>query len=474
LVPKRTLLIVPFVVSLAAVQTLAAPTRLDAWEVESVQGPETINLSPRGIMAGTTAEPGGILPGNPAIQLVQIAGGLVDPANVASANDGSGRLFVVERIGRIRIIDKDGTLPPEPFLDLSSNAGGPVEARSIDQGMLGLVFHPNYATNGRFFVAYTDIETDGALLVVEFHVSTDNPNKAAPSADPARWGGGGRVLLAVPQPHADHNGGTMHFGPDGYLYLALGDGGCCGDPYHNAQDLSSLLGKLLRIDVDRALGNPGEATSGRAGMTQPYGIPPDNPFASVPGLLPLPIPTPPTRQEIWAYGLREPWQFSFDSATGDLYIADVGQDAAEEVDFQQTGDPGGQNYGWNHMEGGHCYPKDAADCVPLGVLPVAEYKHGPDGCAIVGIGVYRGGTFPMLDGIYFNADFCSGKIWGLLRGEGSTWVYQELLDTDLRITGAGADEAGNLYVTACNCELTHGYDPLVNPQGTVWQLIAAS
>jgi glucose/arabinose dehydrogenase len=340
--------------------------------------------------------------------------------------------------------------------------------------MLGLVFHPDYATNGRFFVAYTDIATNGALLVVEFHVSPDNPNKAAASADPTGPGGGGRLLLTVPQPRADHNGGAMHFGPDGDLYLALGDGGCCGDPYHNAQDLTSLLGKLLRIDVDGASANSGEATGGQDDSTPPYDIPPDNPFASAPGSLPLPVPVPPTRQEIWAYGFREPWQFSFDSATGDLYIADVGQDTWEEIDFQQADAPGGQNYGWNQMEGTQCYPNDRADCVPFGVPPVAEFKHGPDGCAIVGIGVYRGEKFPALSGIYFSADFCSGKIWGLQRGEGSRWVYQELLDTDLLVTGAGADEAGNLYVTACNCALKHGYDPLVNPQGTVWRLVAAS
>jgi glucose/arabinose dehydrogenase len=440
-------------------------------------------------------QPGRTLPGNPAIQLVKVAGGLIDPVNIAAPNDGSGRLFVVERVGRIRIIDKDGTLLPDPFLDLTSDHGGSgVDANYVLQGMLGLAFHPGYATNGRFYVAYTDNYTNGDLFVVEFEVSRDDPNRVASSANGDDWAGGGRILLDIDQPYNDHNGGELHFGPDGFLYIALGDGGGRDDPFDQAQDRFSLLGKLLRIDVDGGLAE-GKGKRRRTDRVLPYGIPADNPFAGdVAGdgrvdqpRVPLPasdrtqVAVPPggesynqpVRQEIWASGLREPWQFDFDPATGDLYLTDVGSESWEEINFQPAGSPGGQNYGWDWMEGAHCYPASVEDCPQLGVLPVAEYKHGRDGCSITGIGVYRGEEFPSLDGIYFSADWCSGKVWGLQRDEDGTWIYQELLDTDLLITGAGRDEVGNLYVTVCRCDGSSQYDPFENPQGSVWRLVAA-
>jgi glucose/arabinose dehydrogenase len=431
--------------------------------------------------ASPVAQPGETLPGNPTIRLVKVTGGLADPIAVAAPHDGTGRLFVVERVGRIRIIDKAGKLLPAPFLDLTPNAAGTgVVSNYIEQGMLGLAFHPDYATNGRFYVAFTDLQTNGDLLVIEFHVSADDPNRAARSDDPYAWGG--RILLDVDQPYVDHNGGTLRFGPDGYLYVALGDGGGMrGDPLDRAQSRFSLLGKLLRIDVDGGLGDDGT-------RVRPYGIPPDNPFA---GCGQLDNPFPPAepdcvsvqaggepydsmvRQEIWASGLRNPWQFSFDSKTGDLYIPDVGQATWEEINFQPAGNRGGQNYGWDWMEGTHCFPEDRVECPQVGVLPVAEYKHGQDGCSVVGIGVYRGEEFPSLDGIYFSADWCSGKVWGLKWDEAGTWAYQELLDTELLVTGAGSDEAGNLYLTACRCDVDPRYDPFKNPRGTVWRLIAA-
>jgi glucose/arabinose dehydrogenase len=412
------------------------------------------------------AQPGGTLPDNPQIQLVNVAGGLADPVNVAAPNDGSGRLFVVERVGRIRIIDPDGNLLPEPFLDLTEL----VQNDYLEQGLLGLAFHPDYASNGRFFVHFTDYHTNGDNFIMEFPVSDDDPNVANRE--------GGRLLLAVDQPYVNHNGGTIHFGPDGYLYIGIGDGGLGGDPYDTAQDRTKLLGKLLRIDVD--------AEGGLA-----YGIPADNPFSQArivqsnsitdvigetEGLsLEAAYYHPAARPEIWAYGLRNPWQFNFDPATGDLYIADVGQVTWEEINFQPAGSPGGQNYGWDIQESGHCYPASVAECPrsQMGTLPVAEYKHGQDGCSITGIGVYRGEEFPSLDGIYFNSDWCTGKVWGLAREDDGAWVYQQLLDTGLLVTGSGVDEAGNLYATACACEFSRQYDPFENPQGTVWRIVAA-
>jgi glucose/arabinose dehydrogenase/uncharacterized cupredoxin-like copper-binding protein len=392
------------------------------------------------------------LPGNPAIQLVKVADGLADPVNVAAPADGSGRLFVVERVGRIRIV-QDGELLEQPFLDIKEI----VKWDYLEQGLLGLAFHPDYAANGRFFVYYTDWRTNGDSFLVEYHVS-DDPNVADPES--------GRVLLTHDQPYVNHNGGTIHFGPDGYLYVTLGDGGLAGDPYRNAQDLNTLLGKILRIDVN---------TQG----ARAYGIPDDNPF--VRQVIESPVAEeaaqdgsylPDARPEIWAYGLRNAWQFSFDAATGDLFIADVGQNLWEEVNFQPAGSAGGADYGWPIMEGAHCYPEDS-QCGTAGVLPVAEYGHAEESCSITGIGVYRGGISTSLDGIYFNADYCSGKFWGLVHDAAGAWAYAELLDTELQISGAGADEAGELYVTACTCEYERGYDPDAEPGGSVWRLVAA-
>jgi glucose/arabinose dehydrogenase/uncharacterized cupredoxin-like copper-binding protein len=403
--------------------------------------------------AGQTVMPSGELPGTPALALVKVAEGLADPVNVAAPADGSGRLFIVERIGRIRIV-QDGELLEAPFLDLSEV----VKTDFLEQGLLGLAFHPNYAENGRFFVYYSDWRTNGDTFLVEFSVSADDPNVADPES--------AKVLLTYDQPYVNHNGGTLHFGPDGYLYLAKGDGGLAGDPYRNAQDLSTLWGKLLRIDVD---GENGQA----------YRIPEDNPFLGQVGYSPVANEAaqdgdylPDARPEIWAYGLRNPWQFSFDPATGDLYITDVGQNLWEEINVIEAGSVGARNFGWPVMEGAHCYPEES-ECGTFGVLPVAEYDHSEENCTITGIGVYRGQLSTTLDGIYFNADYCSGRFWGLTRADSGEWLYAELLDTDLQVSGAGMDEAGELYVTACTCEYERGYDPLENPGGTVWQLMAA-
>lgn len=406
---------------------------------------------------GETVQPGGDLPGDPSVELVQVADGLIDPINIASAPDGSGRLFVLERVGFIRII-QDGQLIDEPFLDLSDS----VKTDFLEQGLLGLAFHPDYANNGRFYVYYSDYVTNGDHFLVEYTVSSDDPNVADPES--------GRVILTQDDPFFNHNGGDLAFGPDGYLYVTIGDGGMAGDPYDNAQDLSTLLGKILRIDVDASVN----------GM--PYGIPEDNPFAPG-GVLQSatanPIAQtgdyrPDARPEIWVYGLRNAWSFAFDPATGDMYIADVGQVVWEEINYIEAGQGAGWNFGWVPMEASHCYPPDESEgCAKVGVMPVAEYIHGDNGCSITGIGVYRGTTSPELDGIYFASDFCSGKIWGLAQDEGGAWQFEELLDSELAVTGAGQGENGELYITACNCAFGRDYDPFENPGGSVWQIVSS-
>ena len=400
--------------------------------------------------------PGGTLPGNPSIQLVQVATGLVDPVNIANANDGSGRLFVVERVGRIRIIDKDGNLLDEPFLDIQEN----VKTDFLEQGLLGVAFHPNFAQDGRFYVYYADYTTNGDQFIVEYRVSADDPNKADP--------GSAKLIIDIPaDPYVNHNGGSIHFGPDGYLYWTTGDGGLAGDPYDNAQNIRNLYGKINRIDVD----DTGDA---------PYRIPNDNPFAASSRVDPAGFGVrnpadyhPGASPEIWAYGLRNPWTFHFDPQTGDLYIADVGQNAWEEINFQPAGSPGGQNYGWDWLEGSHCYPETVSQCPrsQVGVLPVAEYDHRTGDCSISGLGVYRGEESPSLDGIYFNSDFCSGRVWGLKRDDAGAWHYQMLLDTELLVTAGGNGENGDVYLTACNCVFDRTYDPFENPQGTVWRIV---
>ena len=393
--------------------------------------------------AGPVTMPGGVLPGDPALQLVKVVDGLLDPVNVTSANDGSGRLFVLERVGRIRIV-QDGELLPRPFLDLSAK----VEYGHLEQGLLGLAFDPDYAANGFFYVTYTDYQRNGALRLVRYAVSADDPNRADPESD--------RLILNQDKPFRYHNGGEVHFGPDGYLYVAIGDGGFAHDPYEAVSpSLELLLGKILRIDV-----HPTDEAAR-------YAVPPDNPFAVADPA------APDARPEIWVHGLRNPWQFSFDPLTGDLYIADVGPGRVEEIDVQPAGSPGGEDYGWNKLEGTYCWPSYRESCDSVGTPPVAQYLHEPDNCAIVGIGVYRGVASPALAGLYVHSDFCSGRLWGLGRDGDGDWIYQELLDTSLLVTGGGEDESGELYLTSCTCTFSRRYDPFDNPTGALWRLVAA-
>jgi glucose/arabinose dehydrogenase len=341
--------------------------------------------------------------GGPVITLTEQVDGLEKPTHVTHAGDGTGRLFVTEKPGRIRVV-RGGTLLVTPFLSITDR----VRSAGGEQGLLSVAFPPGYEDKGYFYVDYTD--NDGDTVVARYHLTAD-PDVADPGSE--------EVILTQTQPFGNHNGGQLAFGPDGYLYIGLGDGGGGGDPEGNAQDPTSLLGKLLRIDVESG--------------AMPYAIPSSNPYTE----------TAQYENEIWALGLRNPWRFSFDGATGDLYIGDVGQNDYEEIDFQPASSGGGENYGWNIMEGMHCYSSATCDQTGL-VLPVVEYDHSV-GCSVTGGMVYRGTGNPNMDGIYFYGDYCSGRIWGLFR-QGGAWDESLLADTDLTISSFGEDEAGNLYV----------------------------
>jgi glucose/arabinose dehydrogenase len=413
------------------------------------------------------AQPGGDLPGDPTIQLVKVTDGLFEPVNVAVPNDGSGRIFVAERGGRIRIVDADGKLLEEPFLDVS----GDTEFQFLEEGLLGLTFHPDYASNGLFYINYTNQLRNGDVLTVQYQVSADDPNKADPATS--------LIISERDQPYPNHIGGDIAFGPDGYLYIGTGDGGLEGDPLDAGQDLSTHLSKILRIDVSPAVAMAmGETPVSAPVGGKAYLIPPDNPFVQGDILIDLfgateedfaqlhPLAVP----ETWAFGLRNPWSFSFDRETGDFWIADVGQNFWEEINFQPADSPGGQNYGWKFLQGSHCFPYSVdPDCPKVGTLPVAEYHHDL-GCTVVGGSVYRGMEYADINGIYFAADYCSGRVWGLARDDSDAWQFEELLDTGLLITGHGEDEAGNIYFTSCIC----GYGQVApQQQGALWMLVAA-
>jgi glucose/arabinose dehydrogenase len=355
-----------------------------------------------------------------ALQFQAIATGLTNPIGITHAGDNSGRLFITLQGGQIRIFDGVQVLAT-PFLDVQSLLGAGVG----EQGLLGLAFHPNYAANGFFYINYTNLK--GNTVVARYHVSAD-PNIADPASR--------RIILRQKQPFANHNGGQLQFGPDGFLYIGLGDGGSGGDPGNRAQRLTTLLGKILRIDVDGRL---------------PYAIPPSNPF----------VGTPRARPEIWAYGLRNPWRFSFDRSTGNLFIGDVGQDLFEEIDFQRASSRGGENYGWHRMEGKHCF-NPATGCNDGSLtLPIIQYSHNL-GCAVIGGYVYRGSAIPQLRGRYLFGDFCSGVIWSARFVRGRGWVRNLLQDTNALIAAFGEDQNGELYFTDIgtgNVNLITGFTP---------------
>ncbi len=388
-------------------------------------GPDSPAVAPGG---GTTtqASTGSATPlRNVSVALVPVWRGLSRPLFVTSARDGSKRVFIVEKTGRIRVV-RNGRLGTRPYLDLSRKIsdGG-------EQGLLGLAFAPGFARSGRFYVNYTDL--NGNTNIVRYQVST-------PSADVPRIVRA-QTVLRVTQPYSNHNGGCIAFGRDGYLYIGTGDGGSGGDPQNRAQNPKVLLGKMLRIDVGESLQSAAPNT-----LTVPktYRIPRDNPFTAAA------YSSKGYRPEIWALGLRNPWRFSFDRSTGDLWIGDVGQNAWEEIDRARSG-RGGQNYGWHKYEGTHAYPPGSKAPSKSGLtFPVVEYPH-PTGESVTGGYVYRGARQPLLRGVYLYADYVKGKVWGL-RLSGSAPENALLADTSYDISSFGEDEAGELYA----CDISGG------------------
>jgi cytochrome c(L) len=426
------------------------------------------------------ARPGGRLPGSPKIALVKVADGFNDPTNVASPNDGTGRLFVVERVGRIKIVNKDGSVNKEPFLDLTkiNPLGSDVQTGFVEQGLYSLAFHPRFKQNGYFYVHYASLPFNGDGVIVRFQVDPASPNVMTPE----RTNKTAKVILRIEQPYYNHNGGQIEFGPDGYLYIGSGDGGWEGDPYEAGQDLGTLLGKMLRIDVNTDDDD-----------TIPYKIPPTNPFARARderlmqlfGISETDFAKIKTRvrPEIWAYGLRNPYEFSFDPKTGNLFIADVGQNHWEEIHYQPASSKGGENYGWNKMQGSWCHPtlSPTQPCSSFGVLPAGEYPHevpfpgapplkDGHGCSIEGLGVANYGG---MKGVYLVGDWCTGRVFGL-GWDGRRWQLEELLHTNLQFTAGGNGEDGYVYAVNCNCFYTADRGPMGNPPGALWRIVPAS
>jgi glucose/arabinose dehydrogenase len=336
------------------------------------------------------------------INLQTFASGFSSP--VAIVNAGDSRLFVVQRGGAIRILNANGAINATNFLSLTNiiSSGG-------ERGLLGLAFHPNYTTNGYFYVNYTR-SGDGATVIARYSVNSTNPNIADTSS--------ALVLLTISQPFSNHNGGSLAFGPDGYLYIGMGDGGSGNDPSNYGQNINSLLGKMLRIDVNSGT---------------PYGIPPTNPYAgAIPG-----------SDEIWAVGMRNPWKFSFDSQTGDLWIADVGQNAIEEIN-KAPSNASGLNYGWRCYEGNSPFNTSGCSGIANYTFPVTDYTHAASGgCSITGGYVYRGTTYPNLQGKYVFSDYCNNKI-GYIANTGGAITWSNAFSGN--ISTFGQDVAGELYV----------------------------
>ncbi len=338
------------------------------------------------------------------VQINLLASGFNSPVDIANAGDS--RLFVVQQGGEIRILNADGTINPTSFLSLTTSTistGG-------ERGLLGLAFHPNYNTNGFFYLNYTRAN-DGATVIARYTVSATNPNVANASS--------GTVLMTIPQPFSNHNGGTIKFGPDGYLYIGMGDGGSGGDPGNRAQNINENLGKLLRIDVD------GDA---------PYSIPPTNPYLGVAG-----------NDEIWAIGLRNPWKFSFDAAEGTIWIADVGQNQFEEMNVAPASSAG-LNYGWRCYEANQVYIACSASGVSY-TSPIAQYDHNTGGCSITGGYAYSGTMYPNFAGKYFFADYCMGRIGMVTKTTGAI-TYSATFPGNYNFTTFGEDSNGELYVAA--------------------------
>ncbi len=351
-------------------------------------------------------------PGDADIALSLREAGLSNPVFITSAHDGTGRLFIVEQPGRIKILKPDGTIRSTPFLDITGATSG-----GFEQGLLGLAFHPNYETNRRLYVYFTSNDWD--IVIREYRASSTNKSVVDKSTK--------RKILEINHPGEDnHNGGMMAFGTDGYLYLGTGDGGGSGDPDNSAQDKDSLLGKMLRINVNGS-------TNGK-----PYAIPSDNPYVGVAGA-----------NEIWQIGLRNPWRWSFDRANGDLWIGDVGQTEWEEVDVARdtaSGPGRGIHWGWRTLEGTHCFNPPTGCSTAGKTPPQLEYQHNNGRCSITGGYVYRGTAIPELVGGFVFADFCTGEIWVTNASATAPAAKTLLLDTSLSISSFGETSSGELYV----------------------------
>lgn len=408
--------VTPEVTPAPVIPTSAPSQALPTAAISDTQAPATEPQSTETQPAPQPAQPADAtaFPNPDSFDWQAVASGFSQPVDLADPNDGSGRLLIVEQGGVIRIIE-NGAVSGEPFLDLTDRVG----SNGSEQGLLGMALDPEYANNGIFYLNYTDL--DGDTVVSRFQRVAEGV-----LGDP----GSEQKLFTVDQPFANHNGGDLEFGPDGMLYIGLGDGGSAGDPRGNAQNANQVLGKMLRIDV-----------RGK----DSYTIPADNPYASGGG-----------SQEVWALGLRNPWRYSFDRVTGDFYIADVGQNQYEEVDFLPAGSAGGANFGWDFREGQHEYEGSVPGGLDL-IDPIFEYDHG-QGCSITGGYVYRGSQLPEFYGIYLVADYCTGYIWGLLRDSGGGWLSQLLWDVDGTVSSFGQDSSGELY------RLDHS-------GGTVYQLV---
>lgn len=383
------------------------PTVVSVTQTNTQPVPDTATVPPP-IPTATPVVSASSFPDANAYEWKIIASGLNRPVDIQSAHDGSGRLFIIEKYGVIRIYE-NGQLLDQPFLDISDRVG----SFGNEQGLLGLAFYP-HPEAGMLFVNYTD--KNGNTVISRFLWD----NYANPMSE--------NVLFSVEQPYPNHNGGALAFGPDGYLYIGLGDGGSADDPLGNGQNLNTLLGKILRVDVNINNGNP-------------YSIPADNPFINSEA-----------SPEIWGYGFRNPWRFSFDRITGDFYIGDVGQNLWEEVDYVPPGQSG-LNFGWKYREGNHRFIQQSPPAtVPL-TFPVAEYSHS-EGCSVTGGYVYRGTTMPEWNGIYLYGDYCSGKIWGLYQSDAG-WQSQVMFEAGVTITSFGQDEFGEIYFASDNGSIYH-------------------
>lgn len=369
-----------------------------------------------------SAPPPGAPPAGLALRLEPINATfpLTFPLFLTTAPGDPTRLFVVEKGGLITVVDRATNMLLGTFLDISH-----LVSTGTEQGLLGLAFDPLYDSNGRFYVNYTD--TSGHSVIARYLLDPNNPNAALSTAD--------RIILTVDQPFANHNGGMLTFGPDGFLYIGFGDGGSGGDPQRRAQNLNDLLGKLLRLDVAQSGPPPSPA----------YTIPPSNPCIGQAGI----------REEIWSLGLRNPWRFSFDRSNGDLYIADVGQNTREEISISPAGTGAGKglNFGWNVMEGSLCFPIGSA-CSPTGLaLPAVEYNTGQEGCSITGGYVYRGAAIPALRGTYFYSDFCAGFVRSFRYVNGQVLEHADwtgVLPSIGNIVSFGEDAQGELYILTSN------------------------